>query len=184
MKLEEFIQCMELLSAAIPKHSPKDTRLTASLWFKNFSNISVEAFMALIFAAQNRYDSFPSIKELQELISGNKMAEADALPELIWSCITDYGSQMAKIPRIQERLGPTGWQFVERVGGWQAICNQAEDNDMAPTLKAQWRNAIKAMVSGGPVIDRMNLPGKVHDELKSLADGFSLTPALPTRQNK
>ena len=69
MKLEEFTQCMELLSAAIPKHAPKDTRLTAGLWFEQFKHISVESFMALIYAAQSRYDSFPSVKELLQLIT-------------------------------------------------------------------------------------------------------------------
>lgn len=174
MRIDEFVECMEMLGAAIPRHAPKNLEATAALWFDAFAGLSTQAFMQLIRAAQMRYDVFPSLKEMRELVTGNAVAEADAIPEIIWACLNDYGSQTAKLPRIKERLGDLGWQFVERLGGWQAICNQAESNDQAPTLKAQWRNAIKAMLQAPPMIkdERSQLPENVQEEIRRLSEGM------------
>lgn len=184
MTNQEFLEAMEVLAASIPRFAPPNIQATAAVWYDHFRDVSPRDFMEIIKAASLRFKEFPSLADLKILLFGDPMAEADALPDIIWSCICDYGQQAAKIPRIKERLGPLGWAFVESVGGWSAICNQATHNDQAPTLKAQWRNGIKSVANGPGLVPRSHGAlgsSQVSDAIALLADRFSLDQPRPSR---
>lgn len=185
MLFEEFYDSMQALEAALPRFAPKDLKATAAVWFTTFQHLEHAQMIGLVELAKRSFDEFPSLKAICELVTGSPMKQADELPEQIWACIRDYGSQMAKIPRIKERLGPVGWRFIERSGGWLRICEQAQHDDMAPTLKAQWRNAIKAMLASPDMrAEQLGLPGTVQDEIAKLASRFSLAPSPASEQRR
>lgn len=178
MTFEEFFETMQALESALPKFAPKDIKATAVTWFTTFQHLDVGQMFGLVELSKRSFDEFPSLKAICELVTGSPEKEADELPEKIWACIRDYGSQKSKEHRVKERLGPIGWAFVERSGGWQRICDQATHDNMAPTLKAQWRNAIKAMLASPEVkAQHLGLSGTVQDEIKKLADRFSIGPS-------
>lgn len=41
-------------------------------------------------------------------------------------------------------IGDTGWRYVERCGGWQAVCEKPELNIHEPNVTAQMRDSIEA----------------------------------------
>jgi hypothetical protein len=68
-------------------------------------------------------------------------AQANEVAARIWKALGTDGYTNAQ--RAQKRIGPIGWEVVERLGGWQGLCLQTE-HQARGTFFAQCRQLALA----------------------------------------
>jgi hypothetical protein len=71
-------------------------------------------------------------------------AEANALPDLIFKCIAQYGYTNSQGAR--EEMGEFAWSIVQGFGGWYHLCT-SENLGSNSTIRAQMRDAARAMIT-------------------------------------
>lgn len=179
---KEFHTWFDILRAALPRYAPEDNQTIRTVWFSVFQDCSPDILRYLLNTALATKDHFPSIKELREMIEGNPDKDAPEAAEKLYAGVAKFGSQLSRYESdIKPWLGKNAVSLCERLGGWSAVCEMT-DGPEKTTLVAQWRELYKSAAQHARVQSLM--PQEVKDQLEGLADQFSLTPALPTRQNK
>ena len=139
MKLDEFTECMQTLAALIPQKAPPDITATAVAWYPLFAEMTAPQMMAMIYSSAEKFGSFPSIKDLKDLVTGSAEDNAKEIGQRIWATVGRYGSQMSRWPEIKAALTPLGEQVVDAMGGWQYLCDTLTD-DQRGTFIAQTRD--------------------------------------------
>jgi len=180
MKMEEFTECMQTLAAVIPNRAPADIYATSIAWYPLFQEFSAPAMMAMIYGAANTFNHFPSIKELRELFTGSAEDNAKEVGQKIWAGIERFKStHNSRWNEIAAFIGPLGVAVVEQMGagcglrGWAHLCDTLTNDDRG-TFIAQTRDLALSLQQKAKV-QRVELPGKVRDEIAKLTDRFSLS---------
>jgi len=154
---EEFAKFMLTMGAAIPRFAPNtgDPNVL-SVWFAELGSLSVDELRFIYSRAVKKFDSFPSMREVLELVDRDEQSPEEIsreVAELIWSGISRFstinGRDSAKWDAICEYLGPVGAEVVRAAGGWNNICDNATNANMT-SLKAQWREFAKVVATRGP----------------------------------
>jgi hypothetical protein len=179
---KEFNSWFDLMRAALPRYAPENNATIRAIWYELFKDCSPTILRYLMQASLATKDAFPSVKELREMIEGNAEKDAPEAAEKLYAGVARFGSQLSRYEtEIKPWLGKNAASLCERLGGWLAVCEMT-DGPEKTTLVAQWRELYKSAAQHARAQSLM--PPEVKSQIEGLADRFSLTPALPTRQNK
>lgn len=127
------------------------TPFVAEAYHRALSPLGEETITKAFYAAVERCRRFPTIVELKELVgissdplSGEDMAR-DAVAR-IGESVRRFG--YCNPDRAKDYIGELGWRLVERLGGWEAVCNQRSEKDLT-VLLAQARELGKVLLKAG-----------------------------------
>lgn len=154
-----------------------------ALYDRNLSALGYDRVVAAldeVITRRRSRDSFPSIRDIREIIQPDADPESEALEAVgrIVHAISRVGPYRTKEAR--EYIGELGWAVVQRDGGWEQVCNVLTDENIG-TMKAQWRQMAmaqykraKAGLSAAPSLPDPTTPGSA--KLLSMAN---LLPEMP-----
>lgn len=129
MSNEELAKYLKQLAVAIPKGAPKDLDALAFAWGERFRDVTPEMMSILNNQAMEKFEFFPSLKELKDMLMGSVEDNAKEVGQLIWAAIAKYGSQMGRWPEIAAKITPLGEQVVNAMGGWHHLCDTLTNDD-------------------------------------------------------
>jgi hypothetical protein len=186
MSNEELAIYLKRLAIAIPKGAPKDLEGLAFAWAGRFADVTPEMMEVLLEQAMETFDSYPSLKQIKDMLLGSPEDNAREVGQLIWAALYKYKSQMSYWDKIAAYIGPLGVEVVEAMGGWRLLCDTLTDDDR-PSFIAQTRDLAQSLQKK-PIIKRnLELPSKdsvVTREIEKLADQLSLAPARPLKADQ
>jgi len=142
-----FYQRLMCLASLVPGF-----QLSQSLIALYDSSLKSMGYARLCFAIdeiiQNRSsrDPFPSLKEIRGRANPQLSHEDQAalIASQIIGAIRSIGPY--RLSDAKEKLGSLAWQVVQSEGGWENLCTSLDDENL-PTLRAQWRNLAKALLT-------------------------------------
>jgi hypothetical protein len=88
----------------------------------------------------------PSVAQILAAMGKRELGHeeiARELAERIAGAIRRFGYTQPR--RAEEFLGAAGWLTIEKLGGWQNICESTDTDDL-PVLKAQWREIARGVL--------------------------------------
>lgn len=186
MSNEELVRYLKKLAIAVPKGAPKDLEGLAFAWGQRFADVTPEMMEILLEQAMETFDSFPSLKQIKDMLLGSPEDNAREVGQLIWTAIFTYKSQMHHWDKIKAMIGPLGVEVVEKMGGWMLLCDTLKNDDRASFI-AQTRGLAESLQKK-PIIKRdLELPSAdsvVRGEIEKLAERFSLEPARPLKADQ
>lgn len=110
---------------------------------KNGYPAACEALKSILGSRRNR-DPFPTIAEIQELITPVPLAldqAKDAAARII-AAVSKYGRYNLESAKVF--IGELGWKAVERTGGWSNLCAQLTAENTSIYM-AQYRELTAAL---------------------------------------
>ena len=138
MNREETAGILRILRTVWPKEPISDDRVTAYQWaFEDRSYGEVEAAVKRWLKTSKW---FPTPAELLEVISTEQVAP-ELVPEVAWSEVLSEASRVGAngVPTWSNPLIGQACRAI----GWREIC--LTDERHYPTLRAQFRDALKAL---------------------------------------
>lgn len=184
MKLEfnYFAKMMGMMKKVLTKGAPELDAFTMKLLFNIFEKYTAEQFSFMVEAACSTCKFWPSPAEMQELLTGKKEDIAEVTATALIEGINSIKSQDALYEaRVRPKIGEVGHAIVMSKGGWRAFVELTDETPLG-VFKKQLVDEIEAKATTSQ--RQALMPPEVKNQLEGLADQFSLTPALPTRQNK
>lgn len=162
-------------------------------WESVLSDIPADAIDAAITRClcERVYPTLPAPGEIRQLavkwMSGESIAPDQAF-DLLMKTVRQIGYSIAPdCVRAKDRLGPSIWMVVERLGGWQACCDITGGN--RETFRAQFRDAWNRLVV--QVETRLRLPKGVapkyvqpHELVENFAEAMGLPNDKPAATMK
>lgn len=153
-------------------------------WESVLSDIPIEAIEAAVTRClcERVYPTLPAPGEIRGLavkwLSGESIAPDQAF-DLLMKTVRQIGYSIAPdCIRAKDRLGPSIWLVVERLGGWQACCDITSGT--RETFRAQFRDAWNRLVV--QVDTRLRLPNGVapkYVQPHELVENFAAAMGLP-----
>lgn len=140
----EFKNYMDILKSFYP-NAPQLDGVQMTAWYGFFKDLPAEAMFATLDEIPRSCPRFPSIAEILAMVNPKPDTDSEAriIADKIWAAIERFGSLKSKQDLIRSSIGQVGWRVVEQMGGWRVVCEIA-DYDNVSSLKAQWRESIKA----------------------------------------
>ena len=138
-----------------------------SLWCGSLSDLTKEELsMALRMHAKGpdcRF--FPMPGQLLAWIRPvpDKEEEASLIVNNIFAALRLYGTDSVGENRAQLRIGPTGWEYIKRCGGWTTWSLSIKDESDIPIMQAQARRSVMGLLE----IKKSN---EVQGEIRKLSD--------------
>jgi hypothetical protein len=162
---QKFLTRLAVLAELCGKDLSMDTvALYDRLLFPAYQYDDLATALEKIIANRGDRDAFPSVKTISDQINptvDDEALAAEAATRLVGS-IARFGYVDPRGAR--EYMGEVAWAIVEREGGWTSLCERVTTNQL-PSLKAQWRELAKALMT------------------KARAGKLDQAPALPTRHD-
>lgn len=162
MKINELVNVIKSFRNVCPFGAPDlSDPIAASIYFEHFKEWPrdrlIETLSRLTTAGR-----FPSIDEIKRAggdvsaLEPSFKAQATEIAQRIWGSLGLDGSYNPE--RAKQRIGPVGWEAVQRMGGWQQLCEITQEDDKG-TCIAQWRDMIEGiLMSGGKRFGMEQLP--------------------------
>lgn len=191
----EFAGFMFRLAKAIPRYAPDlNDQSLMQVWFEEFGGLSTSELTSVFQVAVRRFSSFPSIAELLSTIGKMEQTDQDKAREVaerILGAISRYGqtsgngeSARVKTEAIAKHIGPIGMAVVKMQGGWNHVCEQV-DNDNVATMKAQWRGLAESISrKGADMVDTPPDFARLRPDVAKAIEGLTdtLTPITGSRR--
>lgn len=166
----EVIKLLAIITAAHPKFEVNKAMI--ELWHELLGDIDYETAELAVktFFMQNSY--IPTIADIRKqsvkITCGSEVLSAGEAWAEIKRAISHYG--YVRPDEARETLGPTLWQSVQYMGGWQELCHSTEPEGVlrghfiklyeqqAQRLKEDMLlpTAVKQLISG--ITKKMELP--------------------------
>jgi hypothetical protein len=121
-------------------------RHQAEMYAKAVEDIPMDDIARAMEAVQRTSKFFPMPVEIRELALGSAKDEALEAANRIVEAMHRFG--WTNPDRAKTFIGALGWRVVEREGGWTALCQRVDSDDL-PILKAQWRELAAATLRRG-----------------------------------
>lgn len=122
---------------------------------------------------------FPSVDDILAAMGDKSASDEDQARDaaaLIIAAVRRFGS-IRDTARVEEHVGPLGWEIIKRQGGWHMICDQLTNSNIS-TMQAQWRDLGKSLLAlnRSGELRHAELPapgGEIGEEIKKLTAKFS-----------
>lgn len=146
-----------------------------SMYAEDLEDLDPQAMGAAIKRLRRTEQFFPKPGIIRQAILGNDRDEAIEASNRIVEAMAKFGWNNPD--RAREFVGELGWRVVEREGGWRALCERTENDDL-PALKAQWRElaAVSVRRVRAGIAEAPKLPGSSSGELKHIGIGLLPVP--------
>ncbi len=129
------------------------------------------------YARDNKSNRPPTPAHIRELVIPPTDPKDVGRNEIlrVREAITKFGWPNPK--EAEEYIGPTGWRFVQRSGGWQHICENLGLSISESTFLAQGRDAIESDIKLGrigydtdkPMLENQEQPKQLGDIINKLS---------------
>jgi hypothetical protein len=121
------------------------------IWTTIFEGISEQEFIQGIvkYCLDPESKFFPKPGQIYSLIrpESDSNSQAALIADSIFTALRNYGADSIGKAKARSKIGEIGWQWVERIGGWQIFIESVVNEEQVPTLKAQCRMALKGLIS-------------------------------------
>lgn len=175
----EFAGFMVRLAIAIPRYAPNvQEKSFLDVWYQELGHLSPEELRNAYALAVARFDAFPSIRQILELVGRAGESPQDKGREVAERIYHALGRPWSS-ERRDEYVGPIGVEVVRLAGGWLRLGETVMEKD-ATTHKAQWREmarivAEKQGLGAAPGFERL----EPQAEIKALAERHAVAPGRP-----
>lgn len=121
-----------------------------AFYAESLDDLPEDRVVAAIEQVARKARRWPTVDDIREAAGDGAQDPAGVAREVadkIVEGIRRYGYMAgpSRLPALQEFLGELAWALVQKLGGWNMLCETVRD-DQLPTLKAQWRESALALI--------------------------------------
>lgn len=163
------------LLGALARITGKDAdAMLLQFYVEELSDIPEERLIPALRTIMRGAKRWPTVDEIRQ-VAGESARDPNGVAREIADKIVEgirkygYMAGPSRLPALQAFLGELAWALVQKLGGWNMLCETVRD-DQLPTLKAQWRESALALIDRAQRGEALDAPPEV--------------PALPVAQRR